>query len=264
LAGMLLPVLARAKVKAMTATCLSNQKQLGLAWGMYADDNQGAIPNFDKNIHPDGSKPWLFQSPTNNISFAAGTDGQTIDQTLLQACYQEGVLYQYAPNFNVLHCPADLRAKSPYSPGATAPPGSYAYSSYSSAAGMNGSPNSPSTPLTTQSQLHTPSERYLWVEENDPRGESQGAWVMGNAGTPPDYSTATFEDSVAAWHGSTSTFSWADGHAESHRWLDAATVVYALSMDPAKYFDGTGRPTFSQCPHDLYFLAHGYATQQNP
>ena len=41
LAAMLLPALAMAKLKAMTATCLSNQRQLALAWEMYADDHHG-------------------------------------------------------------------------------------------------------------------------------------------------------------------------------------------------------------------------------
>ncbi len=30
-------------------------------------------------------------------------------------------------------------------------------------------------------------------------------------------------DPVAVWHNGTSTFSFADGHAESHRWLEVAT-----------------------------------------
>src|SRR3954470_15052523 len=39
LAAMLLPALAKAKLKATQATCLSNQKQLALAFNMYASDN---------------------------------------------------------------------------------------------------------------------------------------------------------------------------------------------------------------------------------
>jgi prepilin-type processing-associated H-X9-DG protein len=115
-----------------------------------------------------------------------------------------------------------------------------------------------------------PSRRYLWIEENDPRGENQGAWVMGNAGTAtasPALSDAAMEDSVAAWHGNVSTFSFADGHTESHKWLDGPTVAFATSMDPWKYAPhnrAPAAPTFAQAPDDIYFLASDYTTQQNP
>jgi prepilin-type N-terminal cleavage/methylation domain-containing protein len=44
LAGMLLPALARAKVKANSISCVSNLKQWGAAMRMYTDDNKGEIP----------------------------------------------------------------------------------------------------------------------------------------------------------------------------------------------------------------------------
>jgi prepilin-type N-terminal cleavage/methylation domain-containing protein len=44
LAAMLLPALARAKAKAQAVYCMNNQKQLTLAWMLYADDNNGHVP----------------------------------------------------------------------------------------------------------------------------------------------------------------------------------------------------------------------------
>jgi len=43
LAAMLLPALSRARLKAQGIQCMSNNKQLGLGWLMYADDNQSKV-----------------------------------------------------------------------------------------------------------------------------------------------------------------------------------------------------------------------------
>jgi len=262
LAAMLLPALANAKLRAMGATCLSNQKQLALAWTMYADDNQGRIVNFDTSSNTIPSLPWRFAVPKPPPIIPANTSGQMQDTLILQQGYVQGGIYPYAPNVNVLHCPADQRANSPYVINPTAAPGSFAYGSYSGAGGLNGIVYSPDTAITKQAGIEHPSKKFLWIEENDPRGENESSWVM-NLGTAPSYSDSTFVDSVASWHGHNSTFSWSDGHAESHHWQDAATVAYALNMNPNKYF-GSSVPTFAQSPGDLLFLSLGYATQRNP
>jgi type II secretory pathway pseudopilin PulG len=44
LASMLLPALAKSKTKAQGIMCMSNHRQLMLAWKMYADDNNDTIP----------------------------------------------------------------------------------------------------------------------------------------------------------------------------------------------------------------------------
>jgi prepilin-type N-terminal cleavage/methylation domain-containing protein len=44
LAGMLMPALGRAKSKALGIRCISNQKQIGFAFHMYADDNRDFFP----------------------------------------------------------------------------------------------------------------------------------------------------------------------------------------------------------------------------
>ncbi len=56
LAGMLLPALARAKAKATLVKCLNNQKQQGIAYMMYQDDNNDSYP-----IHRD----WASVGGTN-------------------------------------------------------------------------------------------------------------------------------------------------------------------------------------------------------
>ena len=44
LAAMLLPALAKAKVKAQGIYCMGSLKQMGLAWLMYPDDNGDWVP----------------------------------------------------------------------------------------------------------------------------------------------------------------------------------------------------------------------------
>ncbi|MBW8864301.1 MAG: prepilin-type N-terminal cleavage/methylation domain-containing protein [Verrucomicrobia bacterium] len=264
LAAMLLPALSKAKLKAMSATCLSNQKQISMGWIMYADDNQGGLINMDTPVNPTPSEttPWRYSTP-NPMPNTIGMSAQDKDVAILQEGYKQGGLYQYAPNVSVLHCPADARYLVPFVATPTAPPGSFAYGSYSGADGLNGTAWAGFNQLKKLSSILHPSGRYVWIEENDPRGENRSGWVM-TAGTAPAYSDSGFVDSVASWHAGTSTFGWADGHAETHKWQDGATITYALNSDPNKYFTGSAVPAFSSCPHDLYFLATGFGCLENP
>ena len=65
LAAMILPALSKAKSKAQGIYCLSNEKQLTLAWMMYADDFQSKlVPNHDGGTH-DYNLSWF---PAGRIS----------------------------------------------------------------------------------------------------------------------------------------------------------------------------------------------------
>ena len=48
LASLLLPALARAKSRAYLIKCISNQRQLGIALTLYADDNRQFYPVYGK------------------------------------------------------------------------------------------------------------------------------------------------------------------------------------------------------------------------
>jgi prepilin-type processing-associated H-X9-DG protein/prepilin-type N-terminal cleavage/methylation domain-containing protein len=58
LAAMLLPALARAKAKGKGIACISNQRQLGIAMRLYADDDpRGWLPG---TTHSSFSNSWVF------------------------------------------------------------------------------------------------------------------------------------------------------------------------------------------------------------
>ena len=61
LAGMLLPALNKAREKARGTACLSNMKQLNLAWFSYASDNKDYIVNYDRNYYSGTSKLLWFE-----------------------------------------------------------------------------------------------------------------------------------------------------------------------------------------------------------
>src|SRR5665213_1283610 len=263
LAAMLLPTLAKAKLHAMTTNCLSNQKQIVLAWMQYNTDNRDNLINMNPQNWNSGVVSWRYYDwnpALLTIPTGTGLRQQHILQ--LEASYKEAGFWPYAPNVNVIHCPADLRALSP--PGAniytyaSAKPGYFAWGSYSGAGGLNGQSGS----LFKQKDIVHPSARYVFVEENDPRGENDGSWEQGSFVNPPTWAGDTEEDSTAAWHLNNSTFSWADGHVETHRWLNLPMITYALSMDPNKY--GGPTPNLITCPQDMLYLIHGYPSNYNP
>jgi prepilin-type N-terminal cleavage/methylation domain-containing protein len=261
LAALLLPALARAKQKAIVAYCLNNQKQLVLAWKMYADDNSDRIvgaacnASSDWRISPAGSG---FVIP---ILPPGVSSGQDVNKFLDEQGFMQGGLYKYCKNADVIHCPADSRFKSA---------ANFAFTSYSVANGMNGDSGGshPHPPVTKQSAILRPTEKYVFLEENDPRSQSSGSYTVYEninswelpitGGTfPPNWTGLTWWDGPAAFHGVSETFGYPDGHAANHKWLDAATVGLANDMSQNKPADGLAT-TLAQCPRDLPFAADGY------
>ncbi|HXP61532.1 MAG TPA: type II secretion system protein, partial [Dongiaceae bacterium] len=67
LASMLLPALSRAKIKAQGIQCMSNLKQLTLAWLVYPNDNHDVLPGnysggFGNNAWVTGWMDWTTSS----------------------------------------------------------------------------------------------------------------------------------------------------------------------------------------------------------
>jgi prepilin-type N-terminal cleavage/methylation domain-containing protein/prepilin-type processing-associated H-X9-DG protein len=271
LASMLLPALGKAKLKATTAACLSNQKQLSLAWQMYADDNNDQLVSFANAVSVNNlgvrQLPWRYQPPYSPGSSLPVTppevkslplEAQGI--ALMQECVKQGALASYIKNANVIHCPSDTRYKRPINKG-------FSYGSLAGVTGFNGTEWGVVTLakiVTKRGNVLRPSEKILWMEENDPRGENWGTWVIEVRGTAANnWAGSTFVDSPAVYHGQSSTFSWADGHSSARKWMDAATLAYAADSNPsgAKY---NSPPAANKTPNDMEFIKRAYVWKDNP
>ena len=80
LAAMLLPALAKAKQRAQTAICMSNMRQMGICWVMYADDNHDGLCNLSTYC---GSGVPITQSPPEGVpwrcqAFGLGQGGSLL------------------------------------------------------------------------------------------------------------------------------------------------------------------------------------------
>jgi prepilin-type N-terminal cleavage/methylation domain-containing protein len=215
LAALLLPALAKGRANATGAICLSNQKQLTLAFKMYNDDNNGNfVPYHSCPIQINGTVQLM---DLNGGGIWPGDASVTVTETgVAQYAAQikarillSPLLSRYARNPNLLHCPGDLRSKLPPSSPA------WAFDSYSCGAGVNGEDSGNS--LTKETQLRAPVRQWVFVEDSDSRGRNVGSWMMD-----PEGPSAI--DNLPIYHNDTGTQGYADGHAVMHRWLDADTL----------------------------------------
>ena len=278
LAALLLPALSQAKRKSLVVVCLSNQKQMALAWNMYADDNAErmvSMSTWSQAGPPDPANiPWRVDRIIGQINaplpayITPGSKEAIIYQT--QMGYKQptptlaGPLFKYAPNHDIVHCPADPRINYPISSGAAC------YDSYSGMTYLNAEEFrfNPANPgFLKRNQLIHPAVRFLWAEGDDLRGDNLGSWGFNPAGTAANgFKGSTWWDSPAAFHLVSATWNYADGHAENHKWRDTATITFALDQTPNK--DGTTIASETTADaasvHDLPWVAERYPTPQNP
>ncbi|MGV3772636.1 MAG: type II secretion system protein [Verrucomicrobiales bacterium] len=95
LAGMLLPALSKAKAKSVQTKCISNQKQIGLAFQLYADDNNDLFPAQGGWGAAGGKKGNYTLDASVATSFGVAIP------------FQNRPLNKYAAAENVWHCPSD-------------------------------------------------------------------------------------------------------------------------------------------------------------
>ena len=218
LAAMLLPALSKAKEKGQMISCLSNNKQLITAYLLYATDNRGLM------------LPTSYRGEEGQTELYAGgywkgpipdiTSGMTVVQAKqsVDTGMKRSPIYRYCNNIDAHHCPADMRTKR------LKPGSGWAYDSYSKATPIASTMWGGQVPFFKDSQIITPTLTMVFLEEADPRSYNLGTWAMdtGLLGA-----SLGWVDPFAVFHGNNSSFSFSDGHAESHKWIEASTIKAA-------------------------------------
>jgi prepilin-type N-terminal cleavage/methylation domain-containing protein/prepilin-type processing-associated H-X9-DG protein len=261
LAAMLLPALARAKLKATQANCLSNEHQLGLAFNMYVTDNNNHL---------------LQETPPSGFDSAGGYwaikrslipwgGNQSAALQEIQGCMRtNSLLAPYIGNSDANHCPGDVRYRNPI--GTTDSHAvSWAWDSY--AVTENVTTNKNNSYFLKLTDIKRVSDCMTFVEQADSRGYNNGSFAAAGSVTRNHY---PFEDLFATYHGNVGTFSFADGHAEAHKWLDpvitkvgnlanaANTVAYAYGGDNVLGL------TPAQNTPDMAWLCEHWVSPSNP
>ena len=97
LASLLLPALSKAIAKATSVVCISNLKQLQLAWDIYVGDHNGTLA-------PNGATMVGSHSTGTPDSWVAGNAQTDMNGS---SNIQRGVLYPYVNGVGVYRCPGD-------------------------------------------------------------------------------------------------------------------------------------------------------------
>lgn len=211
LAAMLLPALSKAKQKAVGINCISNLKQLTLAAVVYAGDFEDHVINNYVN----SAAAWV--DGTNPTAYVNQLPGATNLDLILSA-----QLYPYNKSVGIYICPGDLTLV-----------GGFRRVRDYSLSGMMGD-NDFQVGKPTASKVHPgieehkkfsniknpgPSSAIFFVDESTETLDDGYFSTKYNGGTPQ----TAWDNFPGSRHGNAGYFSFADGHAEQHRWLEANT-----------------------------------------
>ena len=224
LAALLLPALSRAKLKAQGVYCMNNEKQMTLAWILYADDYaQKLVPNVG-----DGQGAPFYE--TSN-TWCYGNVSSLPDETN-SAFLTQSLLAPYSKALGIYKCPGD-----PGNPVGTPRVRSVSMNGFMN--GKGGGTVAGYQNFVKLTDLVNSSQWYVFLDEKPLSINDEYFEVKM---VPVNSTAVVMNDWPSQVHGGACGFGFADGHAEVHKWLgpslqSAATVGAVTFKKPSSDFN---------------------------
>ena len=221
LAGMLLPALSKAKAKAQSIKCLSNMKQMALAWTMYADDWEDELPPNRSNFNEPPWRKWVYGT------FGLGFSNIPDHTNTLNL--QNSFLAPYLNAIEPFKCPSD-RTRTQHG-GRMLP----WVRSVSMNCWMAGRDPAQAGQYEFRmyfklSQVDRPSERFVFLNERADTHDN--AWfATGSSRQILDPTQTRWIELPANYHNNSTALSFADGHGEVRRWVEPMPRLAAKFND---------------------------------
>ncbi len=196
LMAILMPALNRAKEQGKRAACLNNCKQLVLAWGMYADDNDDKIINGNTSTggHNKDGTCWVYWPGR----------GATEEERIQGI--KDGLLFEYCPNIKLYKCPTGIRGEV------------VTYAIVDAMNGYDAIPGADGQIVKNRTLIRQSAKRAVFLDEGR---LSPASWTIW-------YDQERWWDQITARHGDGTNFSFADGHSDYWKWKDPRTLDVAM------------------------------------
>jgi prepilin-type N-terminal cleavage/methylation domain-containing protein/prepilin-type processing-associated H-X9-DG protein len=232
LAAILLPVLAQSKIRAQGISCLSNMRQIQIGSTLYGSDNNDFMPGNTPSggIAPNapnwvaGAFASLYVNGSNVTPASDSPAGASTNVFFLgvegdndpdgSGTHLVGSIGSYTKDAGVYHCPADHTFE--------AGTGQLRVRSCSANCYMGNDTGAYINPSFTVFEKYSnfngrfsPSDAFVYLDEN-PLSLDDGFFLLVESLNPNALSLN--ENHPAVNHGDSTSFSFADGHAELHLW----------------------------------------------
>jgi prepilin-type N-terminal cleavage/methylation domain-containing protein/prepilin-type processing-associated H-X9-DG protein len=209
LAALLLPALGKAKRAAQSTQCVSNHRQLQLAWLNYTHDNQDRlVPNFHLGTY--GVWGSIRSSSNSWVSGCPLTDCTSVG-------IRQGALWPYTRSEGVYRCPSD-RAVWPYAGSTALAPRPF---NVALSIGLNGGWNEftgyalDATVIVKSTEIRRPDRVFTFMDEDEASIPGGAFFVLAKYNTDFWYMIPGYRDKSGG-----ANVAFADGHACFKRWKE--------------------------------------------